>query len=227
MRLSIVIPALNESGNIVATLTPLQTMRAHGAEVILVDGGSIDATAQLAAPLVDRVLTANKGRALQMNAGAAVATGDVLLFLHADSMLPLGADQLILHGLQSESRAWGRFDVSIEGGHFFLPVVAWFMNIRSRLTGVATGDQGLFMTAEAFSRAGGFAKIPLMEDLAMCAALNKGGPPLCLYQKIITSGRRWEKHGVWRTILLMWRLRLAYFFGADPVDLHRIYYGAT
>ncbi len=228
MRLSIVIPALNESDNIVATLTPLQMMRARGVEVILADGGSIDATTQLAAPLVDRVVKTMKGRALQMNAGAATAAGNVLLFLHADSMLPIGADQLILNGLYSGagSRAWGRFDVSIEGGHFFLPVVAWFMNIRSRLTGVATGDQGLFMTADEFSRAGGFAKIPLMEDLAMCAALSKGGPPLCLRQKVITSGRRWEKHGVWRTILLMWRLRLAYFFGADPVDLHRVYYGA-
>ena len=226
MRLSIVIPALNESGNIVATLTPLQTMRAHGAEVILVDGGSIDATAQLAATLVDCMLTAHKGRALQMNAGAAVATGDVLLFLHADSVLPADADKLILDGLRSGAHAWGRFDVAIDGQHSLLPVVAWFMNHRSRLSGVATGDQGLFVTAGAFSQAGGFAKIPLMEDLAMCAALRKIGPPLCLRQKIITSGRRWENHGVWRTILLMWRLRLAYFFGADPVELHRTYYGA-
>jgi len=225
MRLSIVIPALNESGNIVATLALLQSMRARGAEVILVDGGSSDATTDLSAPLVDCLISASKGRALQMNAGAAAAAGDVLLFLHADSMLPPGADQMILNGLQSGSRAWGRFDVAIEGGHFFLPVVAAFMNIRSRLTSVATGDQGLFMTADAFSRAGGFAKIPLMEDLAICDALSKVGPPLCLRQKIITSGRRWEKHGVWRTILLMWRLRLAYFFGADPVDLHRTYYG--
>ena len=110
--------------------------------------------------------------------------------------------------------------------HFFLPVVAWCMNLRSRLTGLATGDQGLFMTSNAFLLAGGFAEIPLMEDLALCAVLRKSGPPLCLRQKIITSGRRWEKHGVWRTILLMWRLRLAYFFGADPVELHRTYYGA-
>ena len=226
MRLSIVIPALNESGNIVATLTPLQSMRSRCAEVILVDGGSSDATTQLAAPLVDCVVTARKGRALQMNAGAAAATGDILLFLHADSILPSGADQLILDGLQSDTRVWGRFDISIEGRHFFLPVVAWCMNFRSRLTGMATGDQGLFMTVEAFSQAGGFANIPLMEDLALCAALRKGGPPICLRQKISTSGRRWEKHGVWRTILLMWRLRLAYFFGADPGDLHRAYYGA-
>ena len=226
MRLSIIIPALNESGNIVAALTPLQSMRARGVEVILVDGGSNDQTTQLAAPLVDRVVTASRGRALQMNAGAAAAAGHILLFLHADSGLPSDADQLILDGLQSGASAWGRFDVSIEGRHFFLPVVAWFMNRRSRLTGLATGDQGLFMTAVAFSQVGGFAKIPLMEDVAMCAALRESGPPLCLRQKIITSGRRWEKHGVWRTILLMWRLRLAYFFGADPAELHRTYYGA-
>ncbi len=226
MRLSIIIPAFNESGNIVATLTPLQSMRAGGVEVILVDGGSSDATAQLAMPLVACVVTANKGRALQMNAGAAAAAGDVLLFLHADSILPSGADQLILDGLKSGAHAWGRFDVWIDGRHRFLPVVAWSMNLRSRLTGLATGDQGLFMTANAFSQVGGFPKMPLMEDLALCAALRKSGPPLCLRQKIITSGRRWEKHGVWRTILLMWRLRLAYFFGADPADLHRAYYGA-
>lgn len=226
MRLSIVIPALNESGNIVATLAPLQAMRARGVEVLLVDGGSSDTTAQLAASLVDCLVSAAKGRALQMNAGAAAATGDILLFLHADSVLPSGADQMIFDGLRSGSHAWGRFDVAIEGRHLFLPVVAWFMNIRSRLTGVATGDQGLFMTADAFSRAGGFAKIPLMEDLAICDALRRSGPPLCLRQKISTSGRRWEQHGVWRTILLMWRIRLAYFFGADPVDLHRTYYGA-
>ena len=160
-----------------------------------------------------------------MNAGAAVATGDTLLFLHADSILPTDADALIRNGLQSASRSWGRFDVTIKGQHFFLPVVAWFMNHRSRFTGIATGDQGLFMTADAFRVAGGFTNIPLMEDVAICVALKKIGAPLCLTQKIITSGRRWEKHGVWRTILLMWRIRLAYFFGADPVALHRTYHG--
>ena len=226
MRLSIVIAALNEAEHISATLAPLQAMRARGVEVILVDGGSTDATKPLAALLVDRIVESHQGRARQMNTGAKLALGDTLLFLHADSTLPPEADQLILRGLQSTSRTWGRFDVSIRGQHFFLPVVAWCMNHRSRLTGIATGDQGLFMTADAFTAAGGFANIPLMEDVAMCVTLKKNRPPLCLKQKIITSGRRWEQHGVWRTIFLMWRIRAAYFFGVDPVALHRAYYGA-
>ena len=226
MRLSIVIPALNEASNIVVTLAPLQAMRSRGVEVILVDGGSTDATKLFAAPLADRMIDSSKGRAKQMNAGAKVAAGDTLLFLHADSRLPVDADRLLLDALQSTSRQWGRFDVSIEGSHFFLPAIAWFMNHRSRLTGIATGDQGLFMTRASFTAAGEFADIPLMEDVAICAALKNGGAPICLKQRITTSGRRWEKHGVWRTILLMWRVRLAYFFGADPVNLHRVYYGA-
>lgn len=226
MRLSIIIPALNEADQIIAALTPLQAMRSRGVEVILVDGGSTDATTQGAAPLVDRLIDCEKGRARQMNVGAQKALGDVLLFLHADSKAPSDADQLILNGLQISSRVWGRFDVAIEGRHFFLPVIGWFMNQRSRLTGIATGDQGLFMTRAAFTKAGGFANIALMEDVAMCCALKKSGAPLCLPQKLHTSGRRWEKHGVWRTIFLMWRIRLAYFFGADPLELHRAYYGA-
>ena len=225
MRLSIVIPALNEADTIVATLTPLQAMRSRGAEVILVDGGSTDATTQIAMPLIDRALNSAKGRAIQMNAGAAVATGEVLLFLHADSILPADADQTIFNALRSSSRKWGRFDVSIVGQHFFLRVISWFMNHRSRLTGIATGDQGLFMTTDVFNAAGKFTNIPLMEDVAMCVALKKISAPICLKQKIITSGRRWEKHGLWRTIFLMWRIRLAYFLGADPAVLHRAYYG--
>ena len=225
MRLSIVIPALNEADNILATLSPLQAMRTRGVEIILADGGSADNTTELAAPMVDCVINVRKGRAVQMNAGAAVATGDTLLFLHADSILPQDADALIGKGLQSASRTWGRFDVTIKGQHFFLPVVAWFMNHRSRLTGIATGDQGLFMTVDAFKAAGGFADMPLMEDIAMCVTLKKNGAPLYLTQKICTSGRRWEQHGVWRTIWLMWRIRLAYFFGVDPVALHRAYRG--
>ena len=225
MHLSVVIPALNEADNIAATLAPLQAMRARGVEVIFVDGGSTDATRHHAAPLVDRIVESARGRATQMNAGAKMATGDTLLFLHADSILPPDADTLIGEGLQSVPHTWGRFDVTIEGQHFFLPVVAWFMNHRSRLTGIATGDQGLFMTTAAFNVAGGFKDMSLMEDVAMCVALRKNCAPFCIAQKMVTSGRRWEKHGVWRTILLMWRLRLAYFFGADPAALHRAYYG--
>ena len=225
--LSIVIPALNEATSIWATLSPLQAMRARGVEVVLVDGGSADNTKQIALPLVDRVVDCARGRARQMNAGAKECKGEVILFLHADSMLPIDADQSILDALHTTTRNWGRFDVAIEGAHFFLPVVAWFMNRRSRLTGIATGDQGLFMTRKAFAAVGGFADIPLMEDVAMCAALKKNGAPIYLKQTITTSGRRWEKHGVWRTIFLMWRIRLAYFFGADPVKLHRTYHAKS
>ncbi len=225
MQLSIIIPAFNEEANIVATLAPLQPMRARRVEVIVVDGGSTDRTREAALALCDHVLSAPTGRALQMNSGATIAKGEVLLFLHADSQLPADADRLITESITVFGRIWGRFDVSIAGQHFFLPVVAWFMNWRSWLTSIATGDQGLFMRTDIFKRLGGFPSIPLMEDVAMTTRLKQLGPPVCLGERILTSGRRWETHGVWRTILLMWRLRLAYFFGADPHALHRAYYG--
>ena len=225
MHLSIIIPALNEAASIVATLTQLQRMRDKGAEVILVDGGSNDASKALASSLVDRIVDSKPGRASQMNAGAAVATGEALLFLHADSLLPEGADQTIFESLTERQFTWGRFDVTITGQHFMLPVIAWFMSHRSRVTGIATGDQGIFVTRAAFAQAGGFPDQVLMEDIELCKRLKKSGKPDCLHEKIATSGRRWEKHGVWRTIALMWWLRLRYFMGATPEEIHRAYYG--
>ncbi len=224
MHLSIIIPTLNESAHIVATLAPLQRMRDKGAEVILVDGGSGDATKALATPLVDRIIDSKPGRALQMNVGAEGATGEALLFLHADSLLPEGADQQIFEGLDGSQHCWGRFDVAIAGRHFMFLVVAWFMNHRSRLTGIATGDQGIFVTRTVFEQVGGFPDQVLMEDIELCKRLKKSGKPACLHEKIITSGRRWEKHGVWRTMALMWWLRLRYFMGSSPEDIHRAYY---
>jgi rSAM/selenodomain-associated transferase 2 len=224
MRLSIVIPALNEAANVGATLTPLQAMRARGVEIILIDGGSSDATKQIAAPWVDRIIDSDRGRARQMNAGAKAARGDAFLFLHADSLLPADADKFIGEALAS-NRQWGRFDVIISGGHFMFPVIAGFMNLRSRLTGIATGDQGIFVTRAAFEQCGGFADQPLMEDIEFCIRMKPISPPACLKSRITTSGRRWEKHGVWRTILLMWRLRFQYFMGATPAQLHAAYYG--
>ena len=221
--LSIIIPVLNEAAHIVAMLQALGPPRERGAEIVVVDGGSADQTIALATPLADRAIMSGRGRAVQMNAGAAVARGDVLLFLHADTRLPADANQIILNGLAKSGRAWGRFDVTIEGRHPLLPIVAAAMNGRSRLTGIATGDQAMFLTREAFNAAGGFPEIALMEDIELARRLKRFSPPLCLRARVTTSGRRWESRGVPRTIFLMWQLRLAYFFGADPDELARRY----
>lgn len=223
--LSIIIPCLNEAGGIVAALERLQPLRRRGAEVIVVDGGSSDGSVALAVSLADRVLSAPRGRASQMNAGAAVAHGEVLLFLHADCTLPADGDRLIIDGLQAGGKRWGRFDVSLAGAHPLLGLIAFMMNRRSRLTGIATGDQGLFVTRGLFADAGGFPAIALMEDIALSRILKSHGEPLCLHERITASGRRWERHGVLRTMLLMWRLRLDYFLGADPADLALRYDG--
>lgn len=217
MRLSVILPVLNEQAGIVAALEPLQAMRSAGTEIIVVDGGSDDATVSRAAPLADRVIEAPRGRAQQMNAGVAASHGELLLFLHADTRLPRHADQLIRTAL--ETHVWGRFDVRIAGSHPMLPLIAAMMNLRSRLTGIATGDQAMFMSREAFERAGSFPAIALMEDITLSSHLKRQGKPACLRARVSTSGRRWERHGVWRTIWLMWRLRAAYALGADPDDL--------
>ncbi len=222
-RLSIIIPVLNEGEGIAATLDALAPLRALGAELIVVDGGSHDATLQRARLRADTVLSAPRGRALQMNAGAARARGDVLLFLHADTRLPANADYVVLNGLERSGRSWGRFDINIDGKHPLLPVIAWLMRLRSRLSGIATGDQAIFVRRDAFHSAGGYPELSLMEDIALCKRLKRTGPPLCLRERVVTSGRRWEKNGVLSTIALMWRLRAAYLFGADPKALARRY----
>jgi rSAM/selenodomain-associated transferase 2 len=222
-KLSIIIPALDEGEEIVATLDGLAHLRALGVEVIVVDGGSHDATVQRARMRSDRVISAPRGRASQMNAGAVKASGDVLLFLHADTRLPDDAEHLVLGGLDRAGRVWGRFDARIEGKRPLLSLVAWFMNVRSRLTGIATGDQAIFVRRDAFNAVGGFPPIPLMEDIAVSKQLKRRSPPLCLRELVVTSGRRWERNGIFSTILLMWWLRLAFFFGADPKKLARRY----
>jgi len=217
--LSIIVPCLNEAPGIAATLSALAPLRARGAEVVVVDGGSSDGTPERAAPLADAVITAPRGRSFQMNAGAACARGEILLFLHADTLLPEGADGLVVDGLQRTRRGWGRFDVRLDGRHPLLRVVGTLMNLRSRLTGIATGDQAIFVTRSLFTAAGGYPEIALMEDIALSRQLKHFGPPLCLRHRLTASARRWEKHGVLRTILRMWLLRLAYWLGADPAKL--------
>lgn len=221
--LSIIIPTLNEAEGIAASLQALAPLRTRGAEIVVVDGGSTDATIDIARLLADQIISAPRGRALQMNAGAAQAHGGLFLFLHADCRLPATADGIIVDGLNRARKTWGRFDVTITGAHPLLRVIAAMMNLRSRLTGIATGDQGLFVTRSLFEAAGRFPDIALMEDVALTKKLKAFGKPLALRHRIITSGRRWEKHGVWRTIFLMWRLRLQYWLGADPNTLAEHY----
>ena len=220
--LSIVVPVLDEAAAIAATLEALAPMRARGVEVIVVDGGSADATVATASGAADRVLSAPRGRARQMNAGAAAASGAALLFLHADTHLPGQADRLVAAALDA-GPAWGRFDVRIEGRPWLLRVVAALMNLRSRWSGIATGDQAMFVRRDVFERLGGFPDQPLMEDIELSRRLRRWGPPACLRERVVTSGRRWERGGVWRTIFLMWRLRWRYWRGASPQSLAETY----
>lgn len=221
--LSIIVPTLNEAAALGATLAALQALRAAGCELIVVDGGSEDGTPQRAAAHIDVLLRAPRGRARQMNAGADAARGAVLWFLHADTLPPPQADTLILEGLARSGRDWGRFDVRLSGAHPLLRVVERLMNLRSRLTGIATGDQGLFVRRELFEQLGGFPDIELMEDIALSCALKRRGPPLCLDTPLQSSSRRWEQGGIVRTILLMWSLRLGYALGMSPARLLRWY----
>lgn len=246
--LSIVIPVLNEAQGITQVLQALAPLRARGVQVIVVDGGSTDDTLERARKLLQdsassttyaglesdaaiahadtlawQVISAPSGRAVQMNAGAQQARGATLLFLHADTHLPAAADTLVARALNRGTQHWGRFDVHIAGQHGMLRVIAELMNRRSRVSGIATGDQAMFMSRAAYDAVGGFPAQPLMEDVEMSKRLLRLSRPACLRAQVVTSGRRWETHGVWRTVLLMWRLRWAYWRGASPERLARLY----
>ena len=221
-RLSVIVPTLNEASGIEATLQALQALRSRGHEIIVVDGGSSDNTVALATPLADRVIASARGRALQMHAAARSASGAVLWFLHADTRPPADADRIILPALRSQGRVWGRFDVALSGPAL-LTLVAWLMNQRSRLTGIATGDQAVFVTRAAYWQAGGFVQIPLMEDIALSRALKRISRPVALQVRVHTSNRRWQRHGIVRTVLTMWLLRLGYFIGVKPARLAAMY----
>ncbi len=226
MRLAVVVPVLNEAAAVESTLARLAPLRAHGTRVLVIDGGSTDDTAALAKPHADQVLQSARGRAQQMNAGARAAIdggADVLLFVHADSELPDAADRLIDTALRTSGRAWGRFDVRIDGAAPILKIVAAMMNWRSRLTGICTGDQAIFVTRSAFDQLSGFAPIALMEDIEFSKRAKRLSPPAAISKRVVTSGRRWQRYGIWRTIVLMWRFRVAYFFGADPQRLAQRY----
>jgi rSAM/selenodomain-associated transferase 2 len=229
MRLAIVVPVLDEAAQIESCLSALADLRQRGASVIVVDGGSRDATVRLAAPLCDRVVVAPRGRALQMNAGARseeACSADVLLFLHADVRLPPAADRLVFQGLAKRGACWGRFDVRLQGRSFGLRLVATLMNLRSRATGICTGDQAIFVEQGAFVALEGFAPIALMEDVEFCRRARRLSAPVALRPPVTVSARRWDQAGVARTVLQMWWLRLAYFMGADPQQLAQRYRNA-
>jgi rSAM/selenodomain-associated transferase 2 len=226
MKIAIVIPALNEGARIEATLAPA---RLAADRCVVVDGGSTDDTiARARAAGAQIVLGAERGRASQMNAGAAVCEADgvdVLMFLHADTVLAPGWDTAIAHALD-RGYQWGRFDVRLDADAPTLRLVSAMMNLRSRLTGICTGDQAIFVTRALWSRSGGFAPIALMEDVELSARLKRAGHrPACLRTHVTVSARRWTGRGVWRTIVLMWVLRAMYAMGASPQRIHRLYYG--
>ena len=223
LRVSIIIPVLNEAENIRQTLLALQDYRQQGHELIVVDGHSQDQTVELAKDLCDVLVCSAAGRALQMNAGAAQARGNILLFLHADTRLPDNALTGMINTIIKTGRVWGRFNVRLSGRKLMLKLVAHLMNMRSRLTGIATGDQAIFIQRAIFHKINGFANIPLMEDIQISQRLLKESRPVCLRDKVITSSRRWEKNGIIRTIVFMWYLRLSYFLGKSPEQLARLY----
>ena len=228
LKLSIIIPCLNEAKNIVATLSRLQSLRARGHEVILSDGGSRDKTVELARALVDHCIDSATGRAAQMNAGAITASGDILCFLHADTLAPENIDKIILNALSSSTKIktpqWGFFCIQLSGAAWPFRIIERLINIRSCTTHIATGDQGVFIQKALFNQLSGFADIPLMEDIELTKRLKKIAQPVCIkHNRLITSSRRWEKHGIIRTVILMWKLRLAYFLGTNESMLSKAY----
>lgn len=223
MKLSIIIPVYNEAHCLSEKIDTLAALPSTNVEVVMVDGGSTDNTSILLQEAGLRVIQSAKGRALQMNQGAAVASGDVLLFLHVDTCLPANYFEAIEHALKNNDKLWGRFDVNIAGQLWMFPVISAFINWRSSQFGIATGDQAIFVKRIYFETLGGFPEQPLMEDVEFSKRLKSISLPVCLKEKVITSGRRWEARGVWRTIFLMWRLRWLYWRGTDAKTLARMY----
>ncbi len=219
--ISIVVPTLDEAASLAQTL--IAARERGGGELIVADGESRDATRDVAARLADTVVLAPRGRAAQMNAGAAVARGDVLLFLHADTRLPGGFAEAVARALDDPSVVGGYFAVALDAPGWRYRLIGRLINVRSRLTGVATGDQANFVRRAVFQALGGFAPLPLMEDIDLMRRLKRHGRVAALGEHVVTSARRWERHGLWRTVLLMWTLRLAYYVGVSPDTLARWY----
>ena len=223
-KVSIIIPCLNEENSIHATLLALQSLRHRGHEVILGDAGSTDNTSDIASTLCDKIIPCGKGRALQMNTAAEFASGDILCFLHADTIAPENLDSLIIDALANNKNVWGRFNIKLSGKHWSFRLIESLINIRSCITGIASGDQGIFISRRVFNKLHGFKLIPLMEDIELSQRLKNKSRPVCVSKsQLITSSRRWEKHGIARTVILMWSLRLKYFLGTPTTQLEKLY----
>lgn len=221
MFISIIIPTLNEEDVIQTLLQQLQTYRQQGHEVIVVDGGSHDNTRSVADSLSDKVISSEAGRALQMNNGATQSRHEILWFLHADTLIPENAIEQIQQALNKSD--WGRFNVKLSGSHILFRIIETMMNVRSCVSGIATGDQGIFVKRKVFGQVNEYSNIPLMEDVDLSRKLKKLSKPVCLKYTLITSSRRWEKNGISSTILLMWKLRFLYWVGVSPEHLARQY----
>ena len=221
MFISIIIPVLNEEQSVKALLQQLQIYRQQGHEVIVVDGGSHDETVSISKPLADKVIMSESGRARQMNKGVAESTNEVLWFLHADTSIPENVIETIQESLNEYE--WGRFNIKLSGLHFLFRVVEKMINIRSCLSGIATGDQGIFVKRKTFESIGGYSEIPLMEDVTLSKKLKTTHQPACIKETLTTSSRRWEKNGIIKTILLMWYLRFLYWIGVTPDKLTKLY----
>ena len=221
-RISIIVPTRNEEQRIAQTLGCLREPEVL--EVIVVDGGSEDRTREIARSLVDRLVEASPGRARQMNAGARLARGDVLLFLHADAIVPPGFGAAIVAACSAS--IGGRFDVELDARGAIFRVIEWTINLRSRWSGLFTGDQGLFVRRDFFEALGGYPDQPLLEDLALSKAMKRRGRIAALRARLRTSARRWQRHGPLRTVALMWWIRALYFLGASPQRLARLYLDA-
>jgi rSAM/selenodomain-associated transferase 2 len=222
MIISIIIPTLNEEAHIKNTVLPLQYFRKKGHEIILVDGGSMDSTREIGEELADKIILSAPGRAKQMNLGALNATGDVLLFLHADTMLPENVDSIIVDNIDNEL-VWGCFTLHLSGERYIFRVIEYFINLRSKYSGIATGDQGIFITKKLYKLVEGYPDFPLMEDIAICQLLKSNSKPVFLGDHLVSSSRRWEEKGVFKTIILMWKLRLQYWLGVAPDKLAKMY----
>lgn len=223
MKISVIIPTLNEEQHIAQTLQSLQGLRQQGHEVIVVDASSEDQTLARIDGLYDCLIPGQRGRARQMDEGVRQASGSILWFLHADTQVPVAAIDLMTQIAATSEIVWGRFDVRLSGTHPLLRIVEALINLRSRLSGIATGDQGIFVSRVLYDQIGGYPQIPLMEDIALSKRLKQECKPLCLHQRLLTSSRRWEQYGILRTIGLMWSLRLAYALGISPDVLVRYY----